>query len=313
LQHPQVLWWKLPILPNADRIAAAAVAVSHMGFDGLLEAAFRAASAAGPWNPSAADLVTESYRHVELRRPIAEAIEARFGAQLRAPIDLEQQECWLGDAAGSRGRMGAAFRDFGFVYGSGEFPWHAVRTITSPPEHVHQDVVGELEIPAPVGRWAMPIDRSTIAERPVYTVHGPTDWARLIAKYPKPAEPRQGCWGLPDNQSELLPEHPLFSVEHQRAAVREHAGHLVPDWTSIAEEFSGVHLSWGGWITSEGYAHLDEQNQVTMLRYWFSDHTFWLRDVFGDPVPFPAPNIEQVSPATQQDEERALLKELLGR
>ena len=36
-----------------------------------------------------------------------------------------------------------------------------------------------------------------------------------------------GQWNLPDNQSQLDPDHPIFSLPYQRAAVREHDGHFA--------------------------------------------------------------------------------------
>src|SRR4051812_9124277 len=30
------------------------------------------------------------------------------------------------------------------------------------------------------------------------------------------------------------------------------AGHLLPDWAAIAEDYEGVHLSWAGYLAAEG-------------------------------------------------------------
>ena len=37
---------------------------------------------------------------------------------------------------------------------------------------------------------------------------------------------------------------------------------------------------------------------VAMLRYWFSERTHWLRDVFGEPEPLAAPETEASDIAT---------------
>ena len=65
---------------------------------------------------------------------------------------------------------------------------------------------------------------------------------------------------------------------------------LVPDWAAVAADYDGVHLSWGGFLTAEGYVSDLDGGDVTMLRYWFSERTLWLRDVFGEPVPLDAPH-----------------------
>ena len=65
--------------------------------------------------------------------------------------------------------------------------------------------------------------------------------------------------------------------------------HLVPDWRAVSERYDGVHLSWAGFITSEGCITDLDGGDVTMLRYWFSERTNWLADVFGEPEPLPAP------------------------
>jgi len=135
----------------------------------------------------------------------------------------------------------------------------------------------------------------------------------LVAQHPATATPGQGTWNVPNNQSQLPSDHPIFSVPNQRAAITQHDGHLVPDWTSVAAQYSGIHLSWGGWITSEGCVHLDDQNRLSMVRYWLSDRTFWLQDVCGEPQPLPRPNIDQKGSPTQEQDELDYLMLSLGR
>ena len=311
-QHPHIPWQQ-PVVPDDARIAQAAGHVSAMSFGDLLEAAFNASSQVGPWNPDGPDQAFEAYLHVEQRRSIAEAVDEVFGEQLRAPIDLDAQEWWVGNPSCIKKRITPAFCDFAKTYGSGEFPWEAVRTVTAPPRQVHQSFVWEQEIPDGVGRWSLPIDAAALEQLPVYTIHSPGDWAKLVKQHPLEATPGQGSWGLPNNQSALSPRHRLYSLANQHASVGSHSHHLVPDWTSVSTEYCGVHLSWGGWITSEGYARLDEDKTVTMVRYWFSDRTFWLSDVFGDPVRLPAPDIRQDDVWENAEDEREVLRRILGR
>ena len=77
----------------------------------------------------------------------------------------------------------------------------------------------------------------------------------------------------------------LLAIEGQHAARASMKHHLVPDWAAVAEDYDGVHLSWAGLITSEGYISDAPDGAVTMLRYWFSERTHWLRDVFEDAKP----------------------------
>jgi hypothetical protein len=81
----------------------------------------------------------------------------------------------------------------------------------------------------------------------------------------------------------------LLAVDGQHG-VRTAGRQLVPDWDAVAADVDGVHLSWAGFVTAEGYVSDLDGGEVTMLRYWFSERTLWLRDVFGEPVPLGAPH-----------------------
>ncbi len=313
-QHPKKPW-EQPELPNDTYIAQAANHVSAMSLGELLDAAFSAGSDVGPWVQLGDANAFDAYQHVEQRRPIADAIDEVFGDQLNAPIDLDAQEWWVGDAKGLTKHLHRiqAFGDFSMTYGSGEFPGNALRTVTTMPTDVHRDFVGEQEIPDPVGRWLLPVERDRIAALPVATIHRPSDWADLIAEHPLKATPHQAGWSLPNKHPEFRSDHPLFELENQHAVVWSHSRHLVPDWNSVATKYSGVHLSWAGWMTSEGYVHVDNTDTVTMLRYWFSDRTFWLHDVFGEPFRLPDPDINQTTTPNQAEDELAVLLHFLGR
>ena len=50
-----------------------------------------------------------------------------------------------------------------------------------------------------------------------------------------------------------------------------------------------MHLSWAGFLTTEGTVIDLGDGDVTMLRFWGAERTMWLRDVFGDPEPNPEP------------------------
>lgn len=63
--------------------------------------------------------------------------------------------------------------------------------------------------------------------------------------------------------------------------------HVVPDWPAVAAHDDGVHLSWG-LHTAEGFGDWSD-GIVTMLRYWMSERTLWLAEVFGEPEPLGSP------------------------
>ena len=62
----------------------------------------------------------------------------------------------------------------------------------------------------------------------------------------------------------------------------------MPDWKRVAHDWDGVHLSWAGMLTCEGHV-IDVpalgSDVVTMLRFWFTERTLWLRSSpFGQPT-----------------------------
>ena len=59
----------------------------------------------------------------------------------------------------------------------------------------------------------------------------------------------------------------------------------------MSNRYDGIHLSWAGFITGEGRVVDLGDGDVTMLRYWFSERTLWLGDVFGEPLSAPDPQI----------------------
>ena len=75
----------------------------------------------------------------------------------------------------------------------------------------------------------------------------------------------------------------LAGVEGQRATAVAPAGHRQPDWRAVAGDYDGVHLTWAGFLTTEGFVDVDDAGTVSLLRYWLSERTLWLHDVFGEP------------------------------
>ena len=286
-ERDDVPWFESPADSSPAAVEAAVRAVGAMSFGELCSVAVDAAeSLVGPWVGRAAEAAAAAYGCAGARRPIAAVIGERFDRELHAPMERDGQQWWIsatrGDPATDRRRL---FQDYREVYGNGEFTWAGLWTVTDPPPEVHDDLVSVWEIfPGPISRWRLPVD----AGARVYEVHRPHDWLALVAAHPMEATRPHGSWELPGpNQS--IDKSGLLDLPQQKAAVRDLLTHVLPDWSSVARSFDGIHLSWAGFITTEGYVITGGDDTVTMLRYWGSERTHWLRDCFGVPEPLEGP------------------------
>jgi hypothetical protein len=286
-QRPAPVWHGPPDDSDPWAVTRAARDVGWVTLGELLRMALAASdSFAGPWNPDAPAALAAAYRHAPARRGIAEAIATAFEDDLHATVDVGSQQWWHLDSPATGWWAQPRFVDLGHVYCCGEFPWEGLWTVTSPPEETHDDLIDvwELSIGA-ISRWHLPV-------RPgvrVWEIHRPHDWVRLVDAYPKPAATRHEGWELPGPNQHIDQLGGLLDVPSQRAARTSITEHLVPDWTAVSVDYDGVHLSWAGLLTSEGYVADIGEGAATMLRYWRSERTLWLRDVFGEPAPLGAP------------------------
>lgn len=275
--------------PTSDpaSVAAAVDLIGEMSFGTLMDAAVYAAVVeSGPWMSDALTRIAAAYRQAERRVPIVEAIAERFADELGAPLDRTAQQWWT-DGSPWIESLVPLFRRFDDVYGAGEFTWAGLWTATDPPPEVLLQMVGAWEIEmGPVTRWWLPVR----PEARVFEIHRPADWARLVTTHPHQGAPHSG-WELPGVNQHRHLIAPLLTVAEQRAARASVGRHLVPDWRLVASEYDGIHVSWGGFVTAEGCIVDLGHGDVTMLRYWFSERTLWLADVFGDPRAAPDPQI----------------------
>lgn len=170
------------------------------------------------------------------------------------------------------------FRDFDRVYGCGEFTWAGLRTVSDPSADAHAALVQAWEIfPGPVSRWRLPLSGKVR----VWEIHRPADWIRLVEAYPRQVDRPHGGWELPGPNQRQGDVAELLAVPDQHA-VRDHVErHLVPDWGAVAADYDGVHLSWAGFLTTEGHVSDVGAGGTTML-YWKSERTLWLADVFAE-------------------------------
>lgn len=62
---------------------------------------------------------------------------------------------------------------------------------------------------------------------------------------------------------------------------------VIPDWSSVAEDYDAVHLTLNGYLTTSGRALGLDSDSATFLAGWNPDESYWLSDVLelnGSPV-----------------------------
>ncbi|MGH7640408.1 MAG: hypothetical protein ACREN7_04210 [Candidatus Dormibacteria bacterium] len=270
--------------PAAVERAMAAVEVMTIGH--LLRVALNAAdSLTGPWDPTAPQALALAYELAPSRRLLAGAVWRRFGDALVGSVRGDPQEHWRCELHPQQ-RVGPGITDFSWVYGSGEFPWAGYWTVSAPPSETHAALMRAWEmICGPISRWRLPVASGV----KVWNIDHPADWVRLVETFPKPAAREHDGWELPGPNQSRSDVARLASVPGQHALRTAVGDHVVPDWTAVARDYDGVHLSWAGFLTAEGYVSELPSAGVTMLRYWSSERTLWLRDVLGEPEALGAP------------------------
>ena len=271
--------------PSAVLQAAERAALMPLG-ELLLLALDAAYQIAGPWNPSAPESLALAYRLAPSRMAIAVAVWDRLARSLIRPFDPTLQECWISQA--DRDDRIARFGDFSWVYGNGEFTFDGFWTVTDPPPPIHDGLILTWELmPGPITRSRLPVH----PDIRLWTVDHPSDWVRLVESYPKIATTSHLGWELPGPNQHREEIRSLCAVDGQHAARVAPLRQVLPDWREVANDYDGVHLSWAGFLTTEGFVSDLTDGGVTMLRYWGSERTLWLRDVFGSPEPLTSPEL----------------------
>ncbi|MDQ3468310.1 MAG: hypothetical protein M3487_00815, partial [Actinomycetota bacterium] len=141
--------------------------------------------------------------------------------------------------------------------------------------------------PEPVSRWRLPVQPGSR----IFEIHRPQDWAALVARCPAAARANHEEWELPGRQHEPGGLAPLAAIPGpaRRADLDTppcRAG-LGAGGGRVRRRPSVV----GRVPTSEGCVSDLGGGDVAMLRYWFSERTHWLADVFGAPQPMEAPQL----------------------
>lgn len=107
----------------------------------------------------------------------------------------------------------------------------------------YADRVGDYMCEFPLAWWSVRF----LEKVRVFEIHGPADWHELCVRYP---------------------------AKYTRDS------RLVPNWGAVAEEWDGVHLSFGGFLTAEQNRHEAVGGWKagwTMLDFWHAEQTYWLR------------------------------------
>ncbi len=103
--------------------------------------------------------------------------------------------------------------------------------------------------------WLLTVDASAR----VFEVDGPQAWHDLCVRYPAEGATGRAGRGTPD-----------FSGDKDR---------LVPDWSAMAADWDGVHLTFGGWLSAE-QVRVDSASGWTYHWAWDAEQTMWLRWLF---------------------------------
>ncbi len=321
LEREDLAWFRCPHDSDPTSVRLAASSVRELPLGNLLDMAVSSAEHwAGPWSGEALLSLPYLYEQGQSRRLIAEAISERFYEDLHRGLDPGSQQWWYEDFSEAGGVTTARFRDYSNVYANGEFTHDGIWTVTDPPPEVHDSLILTWDyFGRPTSRWLLPVRR----DARVWNIDAPNDWARLVESYPKVAtRPHEG-WELPGPNQHRSDTKMLRLVTSQRAVRTEISGHLLPDWARVAEDFDAVHLSWAGFLTTEGYISDLSSGALTMMRYWGSERTLWLHDAFGEPQPLGAPHltgriggakgIDVTRSPDRQASDRSVITRLLGR
>jgi hypothetical protein len=113
--------------------------------------------------------------------------------------------------------------------------------------------------PGPYYLWNVVVSDSAR----VFEIHSPADWAKLAHAYA--------------SEQKAFRYSPQYSMQIVRPAG---SGRLDPDWSKVAEEWDGVHLSIGGWLTAEDVPY-QSGGITTELRSWDMESTAWFRWPFS--------------------------------
>lgn len=284
-ERQEVPWWEIPGHADLATMGDVIAGLQARPIGELLALAVAAAASnAGPWNPQAPTSVAKALRAASDRRPLAAAVVERLSAALNTPLDPTAQEWWWSpwpwEVTERFAPLGVA--EHGSMRAWCTASWEGIWTVSSPPAELADELVDVWELDEQTSRWHLTVDESAR----VFEVTGPADWERLVSEY-RTVGTVEGHWELPNrNQGDV---EALAGLAGQRAMRTNIGEFLVPEWNAVAKDWDGVHLTWGGFMTTEGLVIEMGSSDVAMLRGWGSERTLWLNPVLGDPEPLERP------------------------
>lgn len=92
----------------------------------------------------------------------------------------------------------------------------------------------------------------------VYEIDGPQAWAELCRRFPL--------------------EVTAQNREDWRLTTGRSGRWVVPDWTRVADEYDGVHLTVAGYLAAAGTAIDVDADTASVIAGWGPDETYWLTD-----------------------------------
>jgi hypothetical protein len=282
-------WWESPDDVDVDSVDLAAASLAARSIGDLLAAAVSAAEdLAGPWRSGAPGYTAAALRNAPARAKIAAAVVDRLGERLEAPLDPSAQEWWW-----SNDRFSAAAPLMGPLGGPRKpcsawvtATWDGLWTVTTPEPELADPLVSVWEIsPGPVSRWRLRVEPTAR----VFEVNQPTDWEHLVTTYPL-AEQRWPSWSWELPGIHQYPDLAALAALDGQRAMRTRMNRFVePDWDTVADDWDAVHLTWAGFLTTEGLIIDLGDDDIAMLRGWNSERTLWLNPVLSDPHPGSVP------------------------
>lgn len=284
----------VPSLGPLPSVQAAAESVTEMTTDELVDAMLTASSNASPWS-GAPEEITENLSTAPTRRRIAEAVVATHRRFLTAALDWANQVAWFGSDLPV-----PLIGDLTAVYECGEFPWGGLRTHTALSSRHDGALWASHDGGYATGLtvWRFPVR----ADARIAEINTPQAWLELVRRHPRQVNPfgfledrgrrmlacLHNAWDIRLRSIEADGTATVALIDgSEKTGVR---GLLMPDWTSVAAEFDGVHISWAGLLLAEGNVVDVGDGWLAVARFWGSERTLFLADVFERPEPIGAVN-----------------------
>ncbi|EME23062.1 hypothetical protein G419_03918 [Rhodococcus triatomae BKS 15-14] len=92
----------------------------------------------------------------------------------------------------------------------------------------------------------------------VYEIAGPQAWAELCRRFPLEVTAQNG--------------------EDWRLTTGRSGRWVIPDWTRVAGDYAGLHLTAAGYLAAAGTVVDVDADTASVIAGWAPDETYWLTD-----------------------------------